>query len=99
MDGKGKSSAMGFNVVLFFEFLREAMDLQERHDAGFTDLNSGGRGKRNFFMFACVCKPWREAVIAMKQEFKAAQGPLLFFMSTNARKIHLRLPYLNRFEE
>ncbi|OMP05531.1 hypothetical protein COLO4_08779 [Corchorus olitorius] len=43
-------------------------------------------GVIEFLMFACVCKPWRDVAIAMKQEFMAAQGPLLFFLSPNARK-------------
>ncbi|XWS40619.1 hypothetical protein CRYUN_Cryun17cG0011400 [Craigia yunnanensis] len=37
-------------------------------------------------MYACVCKSWRSVAIAFKQEFMTSQGPLVFLMSTNARK-------------
>ncbi|OMP05551.1 hypothetical protein COLO4_08775 [Corchorus olitorius] len=43
-------------------------------------------GVIEFLMFACVCKPWRDVAIAMKQEFMAAQGPLMFFLSPDAIK-------------
>ncbi|XVE67749.1 hypothetical protein DITRI_Ditri09bG0013200 [Diplodiscus trichospermus] len=43
-------------------------------------------GVIEFLLCACVCKSWRSVVIAIKQEFMAAQGPLVFLMTTSPRK-------------
>ncbi|XP_021299338.1 uncharacterized protein LOC110427998 [Herrania umbratica] len=43
-------------------------------------------GAIEFLIFACVCKPWRAVAIALKQEFMASHGPLVFLMPTKARK-------------
>ncbi|XVE67750.1 hypothetical protein DITRI_Ditri09bG0013300 [Diplodiscus trichospermus] len=43
-------------------------------------------GMIELLLCACVCKSRRLAVMALKQEFMATQGPLVFLMSTNPRK-------------